>query len=57
MLVIEKFPGEQRVAVTRGVEDALDAMRPGLPGVAIDTTVYRPATFVEAAMANLGLAS
>ena len=53
MLVIEKLPGANTLEVTKGVEDALDAMRPGLSGVRIDTTVYRPATFIEQAVANL----
>ncbi len=55
MLIIEKLPGEDAVSVTRKVESALAAMQTGLPGVSVDTTVYREATFVESAMANLGL--
>lgn len=56
VLVIEKFPNADTVAVTRDVEAALEALRPGLPGIAIDTTIYRPATFVEQAIGNVGLA-
>ena len=55
LLVVEKLPGESVGDVTRGIEDALAAMAAGLAGVAIDTEVYRPATFVDAAIANLGL--
>ena len=55
MLIIEKLPGEHALSVTRKVESALAAMQTGLPGVSVDTTVYREATFVESAMANLGL--
>ena len=54
LLVVEKLPGESVGGVTRGIEDALEAMAPGLAGVVIDTEVYRPATFVDAAIANLG---
>ncbi len=43
LLVVEKFPGANTLEVTRGVEEALAAMRPGLPGIEIDTTIYRPA--------------
>jgi Cu/Ag efflux pump CusA len=42
--------------VTRGVEAAIDEMRPGLPGMEIDTTIFRPATFVETAIHNLSRA-
>jgi CzcA family heavy metal efflux pump len=54
MLVVEKVPGADTVAVTNAVESALDALRPGLSGVRIDTTVHRPATFITAALDNLG---
>jgi CzcA family heavy metal efflux pump len=55
MLIIEKLPGEHSLDVTRRVESAMTAMQPGLPGVTVDTTVYRAATFIESAMANLAL--
>lgn len=53
LLVIEKFPEANTLAVTRDVEDALAAMAPGLSGVEIDSTVFRQATFLEAATDNL----
>lgn len=53
MLVIEKFPGANTLEVTRGVEEVLDAMRPGLTGVEIDATVFRPANYIETAVRNL----
>jgi CzcA family heavy metal efflux pump len=53
MLIVEKLPWGNTLEVTRGVEAALEEMRPGLPGVAIDTTIFRPATFVEQAIENL----
>ena len=56
LLVVEKFPGANTLEVTRGVEDALDALRPGLAGVEVDPTVFRPAGSVEAALDNLTLA-
>jgi Cu/Ag efflux pump CusA len=55
MLVIEKFPGANTLQVTRDVENALDAMAPGLGGVDIDPTIFRPATFIESALDNLAL--
>ena len=42
--------------MTRDVEAALAAMQPGLSGLEIDTTIFRPATFIEKAIDNLALA-
>ncbi len=53
LLVIEKFPNANTLEVTRGVEDALEAMKPGLTGIDIDTTVFRPANYIELATGNL----
>ncbi len=54
MLVVEKTPGADTVEVTKAVEDAVAALKPGLTGVQIDTTVHRPATFIATALDNLG---
>jgi CzcA family heavy metal efflux pump len=56
LLVVEKFPGANTSEVTQGVEEALAAMRPGLTGIAIDSSIYRPASFIEMALSNLTLA-
>jgi CzcA family heavy metal efflux pump len=53
LLVVEKFPGANTLEVTQGVEDALAALAPGLDGVEIDSSLYRPATFLETAVGNL----
>jgi CzcA family heavy metal efflux pump len=53
MLIVEKFPWGNTLDVTRGVEAALEAMKPGLPGVEIDTKIFRPATFIEDSIRNL----
>jgi multidrug efflux pump subunit AcrB len=42
MLVVEKLPGASTLEVTRGVEAALDDLRPGLAGMKADTNVFRP---------------
>ena len=57
MLVVEKFPWANTMDVTEEVEQALAALRPGLDGVEIDSTLFRPATFLEQAVSNLGSAS
>ncbi len=53
LLIVEKFPWANTVEVTKGVEAAIDEMKPGLTGIDIDTTIFRPATFVEVALENL----
>jgi CzcA family heavy metal efflux pump len=56
LLVVEKFPEANTLEVTRAVEDALEAMGPGLTGIQIDSSVFRPATFLESAVDNVTLA-
>jgi CzcA family heavy metal efflux pump len=53
MLVVEKFPWANTLDVTKGVEDALNELRPGLPGIAMDSTIFRPADFIRVALDNL----
>ena len=53
LLIVEKFPWANTVEVTRGAEAAMEEMMPGLPGIDVDTTIFRPATFVEVALENL----
>ncbi len=55
ILVIEKFPGANTLEVTHGVEKALSDLAPGLQGIEIDTSLYRPANYIETAVANLGI--
>jgi Cu/Ag efflux pump CusA len=57
LLVVEKFPGTNTVEVTRDLEAALEAMKPGLGGIQIDSTVYRPASYIESAFGNISLAA
>ncbi|WIG60052.1 MAG: CzcABC family efflux RND transporter, transmembrane protein [Ktedonobacterales bacterium] len=52
LLVIEKFPGANPVDVTRGVEDKLAELEPGLSGIKMDTRIFRQANFVEMALSN-----
>ncbi|MEA2296321.1 MAG: hypothetical protein QOE86_3960, partial [Solirubrobacteraceae bacterium] len=56
LLVVEKLQGANTLQVTRGVEHALDVLRPGLPGVEVDASIFRPASFIEQALHNLTLA-
>jgi CzcA family heavy metal efflux pump len=53
LLIVQKFRGANTMEVTDGVEAAVEEMRPGLPGLAMDTTIFRPATFIEQSIDNL----
>jgi Cu/Ag efflux pump CusA len=56
MLVVEKFPDANTVEVTHGVEEALDSLREGLGGMEVDTSLFRPADYVETSGNNLAIA-
>jgi CzcA family heavy metal efflux pump len=53
LMIVERFPWANTLEVTRGVEAALDEMRPGLPGIEIDPTIFRPADYIQASLDNL----
>jgi CzcA family heavy metal efflux pump len=53
MLVVAKFPWANTLDVTHGVEEALAQLRPGLPGIEMDSTIFRPADFIQVALDNL----
>ena len=53
MLVVERFPWANTEDVTEEVDEALAALRPGLSGLEVDSTLFRPATFLELAVDNL----
>jgi Cu/Ag efflux pump CusA len=56
MLVVEKFPWANTLQLTRGVEEALDELRPGLPGLRMDPTIFQAADFIDLAIHNLARA-
>jgi len=56
MLVVEKFPWANTREVTREVEKALAALRPGLSGLEMDSSLFRPATYLELAFDNFSSA-
>jgi CzcA family heavy metal efflux pump len=53
LLIVEKFPWGNTLEVTQGVELAIAEMEPGLEGINIDTTIFRPATFIQLSIDNL----
>lgn len=53
LLIVEKQPWANTLEVTRNVERAMAELKPALGAVEYDTTVFRPATFIERALTNL----
>src|SRR5262245_26016119 len=53
LLIVEKFPWANTLHVTKGVDEALAALKPGLPDLDIDPTIFRPASFVELSIEHL----
>ncbi|WP_299444263.1 efflux RND transporter permease subunit [uncultured Phycicoccus sp.] len=53
LLIVEKLPWGNTLDVTHEVEESLAAMAPALEELEIDTTIFRPASFVELAIDNL----
>src|SRR6202158_5835182 len=54
LLLVARQPDVNVLAVTTGVETAMQAMLPVLPaGVRVDATMFRQASFVEHALGNL----
>ncbi len=56
LLIVEKQPWGNTLEVTRKVEEVLEDLRPGLKDVDIDSTIFRPATFIEMSLNNLNRA-
>ena len=56
LFVVEKAPGVSTLDVTRETEAAIKEMEPGLAGLHFNTTVFRPATYIEQGIDNLELA-
>lgn len=53
LLIVEKQPAANMLAVSHQVEEALELLKPGLTDVEIDSTIFRPATFIERSIENL----
>ncbi len=53
LLVVEKLPSADTLEVTRRVEQALAELGRGLPGVTIDATVFRLASYIEDSISNV----
>lgn len=56
LLIVEKQIGANTLDVTRNVETAIEQLKPALEGLKMDTTIFRPATFIEMSLRNLNQA-
>ena len=56
LFVVEKLPGANTLAVARGIEAALAELQPGLPGIQMDPSIFRAASFIETGFGNLNKA-
>lgn len=56
MLVVEKFPEANTAEVTKELDDALEDMAPGLSGVEVDSSFFRPARYIESSTDHVGTA-
>ncbi len=54
LMVVERFPGTSVSQLTKDVEEALDRLRPSLTGITVDSTLYRPASYLDNVRGNLG---
>jgi CzcA family heavy metal efflux pump len=56
LLVVEKLPEASTLEVTQALEDALEALKPGLADIHFDTSIYRAADYIRSSIDNLRLA-
>ena len=53
LLVVEKLPWGDTLEVTKGVDEAIRSLQPGLPNITFDTTIFRQANFIRTSIHNL----
>jgi CzcA family heavy metal efflux pump len=56
LLIVEKQPQANTLEVTRNVEKVIEELKPGMKELEFDTTIFRPATFIEMSISNLNRA-
>ncbi len=56
VMVVEKQPGASAAVVSKGIEKAVKSLSTGLPGVDLDTSLYRPAAYAAESKSNLRIA-
>lgn len=54
LLIVEKQVGANTLEVTKNVEAEIEKFKPNLKNIDVDTTIFRPASFIEMSLKNLG---
>ena len=54
LLVIEKFPNAGTSDVIKGLENAIAELSQGMPGIAVDTSLYKASRYIDGASSSLG---
>lgn len=53
LLIVEKYPWGNTLDITHRVEATLAELRPALPDVKLDPSIFRPAGFIERSLSHL----
>ena len=53
VLVVQKAPGANVLAVSHEIDAAIASLRPGLPQIAFDTSLFRDDTYLNSSLGNL----
>jgi Cu/Ag efflux pump CusA len=53
LVVVDKLPYANTSDVTKGVEAALQELRPGLEGLEMDSSIFRPASYIDHSVDHL----
>jgi Cu/Ag efflux pump CusA len=53
LLMVQKLPEANTVELTRALQEKLDELKPGLQGVKVNTSYYRPADYIDTSDHNL----
>jgi Cu/Ag efflux pump CusA len=53
VLVVQKAPGANVLAVSHEIDAAIASLKPGLPQVSFDTSLFRDDTYVNSSLTNL----
>ena len=53
MLVVQKAPGANVLTVSREIDAAIASLKPGLPQIAFDTSLFRDDTYLNSSLGNL----
>ena len=53
VLVVQKAPGANVLTVSRDIDAAIASLKPGLPQIAFDTSLFRDDTYLNTSLGNL----